>query len=55
MVLYNKIATNSPTAKGIDELKVHIKPRSKFNKTKGSAAAIINNVNLTDQEKEILM
>ncbi|MCX4079147.1 hypothetical protein N7280_00460 [Rickettsia rhipicephali] len=56
----NKIAENLPTEKGIDELKAHIKPRSKFerffriNKPKGNAAEIINNANLTDQEKEIL-
>ncbi|KJV93925.1 hypothetical protein RPATATE_0048 [Rickettsia parkeri str. Tate's Hell] len=56
----NKIAKNLPTEKGIDELKAHIKPRSKFehffriNKPKGNAAETINNANLTDQEKEIL-
>ncbi|KJW04114.1 hypothetical protein [Rickettsia argasii] len=55
----NKIAKNLPTEKGIDELKAHIKPRSKFerffmiNKPKGNAAETINNANLTDQEKEI--
>ncbi len=56
----NKIAENLLTEKGIDELKAHIKPRSKFerffriNKPKGNAVEIINNANLTDQEKEIL-